>query len=105
MNTRSSTIGAVLFTCLFPALASAQAFADLRIEHFSVYSTLPERDGFRRVSVSFRVVNRGLSAAKASTTRVIFDNNATDFATPGLTGTVGLTQPEEAYITRSTRTT
>jgi len=121
MKKLSRIVGAVLFACLFPAFASAQVFADLRIEKFSVYSTLPERDGFRRVSVSFRIVNRGMSSAKSSTTRVIFDNSGTDFATPGLkpppgagtsgptppgAGTSGLTPPdvEAAYITHSIRT-
>jgi photosystem II stability/assembly factor-like uncharacterized protein len=108
MNKFLLRIFAALFVGLFPVLANAQFQADLTVENFSVYSTLPDSSGFRRVSVSFRVVNRGRSSAKPSTTRVTFDNNVTDFATPGLNalGFFLKSAPAgTAYITRVTRST
>jgi hypothetical protein len=87
--------------CLLPAIVPARAPQfppDLRIEDFSVYSTLPEAGGFRRVSISFTVANRGQSPAAPSSTRVIVDNSGASFATPAL-GPGGT-----AYISRSLRT-
>lgn len=104
MKKVSKVVLVVLFVLFFPVFALAQNSADLSIEKFSVFSTLPEADGFRRVSVSFRVVNRGRLPASATTTRVSFDDLPTDFATPILKGDNRVEPPDEIYITRSTRT-
>lgn len=72
--------------------------ADLQIQNFSVYSTLPEAGGFRRVSISFAVVNAGKKSAGPSTTRVIIDNSGASFATPVLN------EGAKAFISRSLRT-
>jgi hypothetical protein len=84
--------------CFLPADALAQLSSDLLIENFSVFSTLPEADGFRRVSISFSVVNRGLKPAGPSTTRVTIDNSGFSFATPPLE------RDAKAFISRPFRT-
>ena len=91
---------AIAVLCLLPIVASAQPQfgPDLRIENFSVYSTMVERDGFRRMSVSFVVVNRGRATAGRSTTRVMFDNSGFSFATPSLV------TDAKAYMSRQFRT-
>ena len=93
----------VLFTTIvttallfLPSQASAQP--DLQIENFSVFSTLVESQGFRRVSISFTVVNQGFAAAEPSTTLVLVDNSAVNFATPQLASKA------KAYISRGLRT-
>lgn len=92
---------ASLVLCLLPGAVSAQPpnAPDLSVENLSVFSTLPESGGFRRVSISFIVVNRSSSAtAGATTTRVIIGNGGFSFGTPGL-------KPNQvAYISRSLRT-
>jgi len=91
---------ASLVLCLLPCAVSAQPpnAPDLRIENLSVYSTLPESGGFRRVSISFIVANRSSATAGASTTRVIIGNSGFSFGTPSL-------KPDEkAYISRPLRT-
>src|SRR4029453_2548723 len=97
-HTRVVVSLASVVLCLLPALVLAQPPQfppDLRIENFSVYSTLLEGGGFRRVSISFPGANPGQGAAGPSTTRVLVDNSGASFATPGL-GPGGA-----AYITRS----
>ena len=93
----------VLFTTIvttallfLPSHASAQP--DLQIENFSVFSTLVESQGFRRVSISFTVVNQGFAVAEPSTTLVLVDNSAVNFATPQLASKA------KAYISRGLRT-
>lgn len=75
----------VLFTTIvttallfLPSQASAQP--DLQIENFSVFSTLVESQGCRRVSISFTVVNQGFAVAEPSATLVLVDNSAVKFA-------------------------
>lgn len=87
---------AMVISCFLPKVVAAQP--DLRIENLSVYSTLPESGGFRRVSISFSVVNRGRDAAGPSTTRVIVDNSGASFATPNLN------PGAKAYTSRPLRT-
>lgn len=91
---------ASLVLCLLPGAVSAQppTAPDLRIENLSVYSTLAESGGFRRVSISFIVVNRSSATARSSTTRVTIGNSGFSFGTPAL-------KPDEkAYISRHLRT-
>ena len=95
----SVTLASIVF-CFLPAVALAQPQLgpDLVIESFSVYSTLPEAGGFRRVSISFTVANRGRRSAAPSGARVTIDNSGASFAVPSLV-------PEgKAFITRPLRT-
>lgn len=87
-----------LVSCLLPSVAFAQLGPDLVIENFSVYSTLRESGGFRRVSIAFTVTNRGARPAGPSNTRVTVDNSGASFATPTLIP--GAT----AYVSRPMRT-
>lgn len=90
------TMFAALILCLSPGLVSAQVGQlDLGINNFSVYSTLPESNQFRRVSVSFRIVNVGTQSAKPSTARVMFDDQPDNFIIPMLT------PGSSAYVSRS----
>src|SRR6185295_11065117 len=91
---------AAVALCLVPsmALAQPQIPADLVIENFSTYSTLPEANGFRRVSICFAVVNRGRRVALASGARVTIDNSGASFAIPSLA------PGASAFVTRALRT-
>src|SRR5437773_1907266 len=91
---------AVAVWCFLPSvvLAQPQRQADLVIENFSVYSTLPEAGGFRRVSISFTVVNRGFRVAAPSGARVTIDNSGASFAIPSLA------PGGSAYVSRAFRT-
>src|SRR5258705_10617420 len=75
---------AVAVWCFLPSvvLAQPQRQADLVIENFSVYSTLPEAGGFRRGSISFTVVNRGFRVAGTSRGRGNIYNKGGSFALP-----------------------
>jgi len=102
LHFRSLVFGFAGAVTLFvsPSIALAQpAFApDLQIQSFSVYSTLPEAGGFRRVSISFAVLNAGNRNAGPSNTRVTIDNSGASFATPALAAGA------RAFISRSFRT-
>jgi hypothetical protein len=75
----------LLFGLLVGAVSSAQVQGpNLAITNFSVWSTLPGPDGQRRMAISFRVVNTGIAAAGASTTRITVAGTATTFPTPAL---------------------
>ncbi len=57
---------------------------NLGINNFSVWSTLPDPDGQRRMAISFRVVNTGTVASGATITRVTVAGNPTTYSTPAL---------------------
>ena len=59
---------------------------DLVVEQLSIYATMPDPDGERRVTASFRIVNRGGSAVPASIARVQSADGATIIGTPALRG-------------------
>ena len=75
----------LLCSLLLSAAVLAQVQSpNLAITTFSVWSTLPDPDGQRRMAISFRVVNTGFIAATASTTQVTVAGNVTNYATPAL---------------------
>jgi photosystem II stability/assembly factor-like uncharacterized protein len=66
------------------ALVVLPVAPDLRVTQFSAYSTLPQSDGRRLVSVSFQVINNGGETVLPSVTRVTLGTSTIDLGTPGL---------------------
>jgi photosystem II stability/assembly factor-like uncharacterized protein len=77
---------AVLSTCgvsCAPPPAPAGPI-DLVVEQLSIYATMPDPNGERQVTASFRIVNRGTTPAPASIVRVQSADGATIIGTPAL---------------------
>lgn len=78
-------VGPCLCILLLSLAASAQVpTADFAITNFSVWSTLPDSDGQRRVAISFRVTNIGTANGLAMRTRVTIAGTPTEFTVPAL---------------------
>jgi len=59
---------------------------DLVVEQLSIYATMPDPDGERRVTASFRIVNTGGSPVPATIARVQSADGASIIGTPALRG-------------------
>jgi len=80
-----------------PSTAQVQG-PNLAITNFSVWSTLPDPDGQRRVAISFRITNTGSAAAGTTITNVTVAGNTTAYETLAL-------QPQAAaFFTQTLQT-
>src|SRR5262245_45978821 len=76
------TLGASCFGCAPPQQPPGPV--DLVLEGLSIYATMPDANGERQVTTSFRITNRGTATAPASIADVQSADGATIIGTPAL---------------------